>query len=79
MTTKSYRKFLMVCKNAVKNLNIEPYEPFSIESHLLNENSIDDDAICRAIRKYKNHPCILKIKEVDSEERSNTSIFNPQI
>ena len=60
-------------RNAVKNLNIEPYEPFSIDRH---ENSIDDDPICRAIRKYENHLSILKIKEVESTEKQHFS-FQP--
>ena len=60
-------------RNVVKNLDIEPYEPFSIDRH---RNSIDDDPICRAIRKYENHPSILKVKEVDSTERQHFS-FQP--
>ena len=54
-------------------MNIEPYEPFSIDRH---ENSIDDAPICRAIRKYENHPSILKIKEVESTEKQHFS-FQP--
>ena len=46
-------------RNAVKNLNIEPYE-----------------SICRAIRKYENHPSVLKIKEVYTTEKQHFS-FQP--
>ena len=46
--------------NDVKQLNIEPFEHFSADKYFLNE---DDDPILRAIRKYENHPSILKINE----------------
>ena len=65
--------FNCLFRNTVKNLNIKPYVPFSIDRH---ENSIDDDPICRAIRKYKNHPSILKIKEVEPTEKQHFS-FQP--
>ena len=50
-------------KNAVKHLNIEPYELFSFDDYFLKEDLIDNDPINKAIRKYENHPSILKIKE----------------
>ena len=53
--------------NAVKNLNIEPYELFSFDKYLLCEDVSDDDLIYRAIRKYEIHPSILKIKEIVSD------------
>ena len=42
--------------SAVQKLNIEYYEP--------NEVIIENDTILRLVEKYKDHPSILKIKEV---------------
>ena len=51
--------------NAVKNLNIEYYECPDI---CQNIDPIErDDPILSSIRKYKNHPSILKIKEIIPE------------
>ena len=60
-------------RNAVKNLKIEPYELFSVDEYFLNEV---DDPIFRAIRKYENHPGILKINEVASFEKEHFA-FEP--
>ena len=49
--------------NAVKNLNIESYETFSFDEYFLCDTVADDDPILRALKKYKNHASILKIKE----------------
>ena len=43
--------------NVVKNLNIEP------NIDILNLNAYHSDPIIHAIRKYKDHPSIIKIKE----------------
>ena len=45
--------------NAVKSLNIDYYDPPPFD-----EEIIHDDPIFRSIQKYKNHPSILKIKEI---------------
>ena len=55
-------------RNAVKNLKIEPYELFSVDEYFLNGV---DDPIFRAIRKYENHPSILKINEIASFEKEH--------
>ena len=48
--------------NAVKNLDIEYYEHFSFDKNFLTNESEETDPISKAIRKYENHPSILKIK-----------------
>ena len=58
-------------RNAVKSLKIEPYELFSVDEYLMNEV---DDPIFRAIRKYENHPSILKINEVASLEKEHFAL-----
>ena len=52
--------------NAVKNLNIEPYELFSFDKYFLSVVSENDDPINTAINKYEDHPSILKINETVS-------------
>ena len=52
--------------NAVKNLNIEPYELFSFDKYFLGVVSENDDLINTAIKKYEDHPSILKINETVS-------------
>ena len=59
----------------MKSLNIEPYDFFSTDENLLNENSIDDP-IYRAISMYANHPSILKIKGRVSTDKEHFS-FQP--
>ena len=49
--------------NAVKNLNIEPYELFSFDKYFVCEK-VNDDHIQNAIQKYEIHPSVLKIKEI---------------
>ena len=49
MITEIFNEFF---RNAVKNLNIEPYEFFSIDEYFLNEV---DDPIFRAIRKVASY------------------------
>ena len=61
--------------NAVKNLNIEPYETFSFDKYFICADENNDDFIYSAIKKYENHPSILKIKEVSSE--NNQFSFKP--
>lgn len=53
--------------NAVKNLDIEYYEHFSFDKNFLTNESEETDPISKAIRKYENHPSILKIKEIIPE------------
>ena len=59
--------FVDFFSNAVKSLNIQPYESFYCNENFLNDTIVDDDPVFRAVRKYKNHPSILKIKGVISE------------
>ena len=54
--------------NAVKNLNIDSYKHFSFDEYFLTENIIDDNPLFKAIKKYNDHPSILKIKENISEK-----------
>ena len=65
---KWYLKFSTTFfSNAVKNLNIEPYELFSFDKHFLCEEN-EDNHIQNVIQKYEFHPSILKIKEIVSED-----------
>ena len=55
--------------NAVQNLNIGYYEP--------NEVTTEDDPILRLVEKFKDHPSILKIKEVtNTNERFSFKAIN---
>ena len=56
--------FVEFFSNAVKSMNIQPYEPIYPHKYFLNDTTVDDDPVFRAIRKYKNHPSILRIKGV---------------
>ena len=48
--------------NAVKNLNIDMHKEIYSNCHRSNQKN-DTDTIFKIIRKYENHPSILKIKE----------------
>ena len=60
-------------RNAVKNLNIEPYKLLSFDEYFLIE---DDDPVFRAIRKYENYRSILRSNEAASNEREHFA-FEP--
>ena len=47
--------------DAVKNLNIEPYELFSFDKYFFCENSHEPDLVNKAIHKYEDLPSIQKI------------------
>jgi len=55
--------------NAVRNLNIEPYDLFSFDGNLFEDDVNDNDPILKSIRKYELHPSILKVKENISDSK----------
>ena len=55
--------------NAVKRLNIEPYELFSFGDYFLREDALNDDPIKTAIKKYENHPSVRKIKDKTNNDK----------
>ena len=63
--------------NAVKNLNIDSYEHFSFDEYFVCKETENEDAVQRAIEKYKNHPSIVKIEQ-QTPEGSNFS-FKPTV
>ena len=61
---KNFNSFF---SNAVKNLNIDSYEHFAFDEYFLCKETENEDAVERAIEKYKNHPSIVKIKQQTPE------------
>ena len=55
--------------NAVKNLNIAPYQ----SSESLHEPITNEDAILGIIKKYEMHPSVMKIREVFSSKNNSFS------
>ena len=62
--SKIAETFNIFFTNAVKNLNI------SIDPALTSNTDHVEDPINKAIEKYKNHPSIVKIKELNSKKMS---------
>ena len=61
--------------NAVRNLNIEYYEHFSWDRYFVCNEIENEDPILKAIEKYEDHPSIIKIKELNTNDK--TFSFKP--